>query len=238
LAFDADGKLLAVGGDGVYDVESGQRQFSVSGYSVAFSPNDKLLAVSGDGMYDIQNGEQRFKFASLNVMFSLDGKLIRTFYDTVYETETGVEIRTDSDFVKTFYPFYSMLTLDYSVYDTKTGEQILTTNDDWLISQPSIPIIAVSGTSTCLLLSIDPNPSSDVKGFLTIYNNDKANIRSTSGEVLAVQSGTLGTTAQAYDSQYQLWYKVNYAPNQFGWVSASVVDVALLPVNLPTESWR
>jgi WD40 repeat protein len=85
-----DEQLLALWRDGIYEVETGQLRFNISGHSPSFSPDSTLVAVGDDGIYDVVTGERRFAIAgSRTPLFSPDGSILAVGDDGVYDVATG-----------------------------------------------------------------------------------------------------------------------------------------------------
>ncbi|MBZ0307109.1 MAG: hypothetical protein K8I82_13650, partial [Anaerolineae bacterium] len=90
--FSPDGRWLAVGEDGVYEVETGQKMFSISGRGLTFSPDGRWLAVSEDGMYELETGEKKFSISGSYPVFSPDGHWLSVANDGVYDVAMGEKI--------------------------------------------------------------------------------------------------------------------------------------------------
>ncbi len=106
-SFSPDGKSLAIWQDGVYDVDSGKKRFSITGIdgnenllllapqTFDFSQDSSVLFVPNIGAYDLRTGQVRFTFGAV-VATSSDGRLIgdRTGNTKggVYEVATGARL--------------------------------------------------------------------------------------------------------------------------------------------------
>jgi hypothetical protein len=74
VIFSPDKTLLAIGGDGVYEVATGARRFAIQENVLSFSPDGALLAVA-DGVYEVATGERRFAIQGDEAEFSPNGDL-------------------------------------------------------------------------------------------------------------------------------------------------------------------
>jgi hypothetical protein len=93
--FDSTGAYLAVPGDGVYSVPSGEHILSFSNPQAAFaafSPASTVVAVDNDGVYDLATGERRFRITRGNPLFvQLDTQQYIATDFFLYELATGTE---------------------------------------------------------------------------------------------------------------------------------------------------
>jgi hypothetical protein len=93
--FSPDGMLMAVSGDGLYDLATGQRRFAVSGTKgtiLEFSPDGHFLAIYDDGLYEISSGEMVLDFSGKSPFFSPDGTLLAVSEDGLYDIQTREKV--------------------------------------------------------------------------------------------------------------------------------------------------
>jgi serine/threonine protein kinase/WD40 repeat protein len=144
LAFDPDGKLLAVGG-AVLDVASGElRYITGAAASAAFSPDGRMLATGADRvqLWDAATGARKFKVPHewhvTVVAISPDGKMLATGSNDgtvkVRVVASGKELRTlkahsPGDLSLAFSPDGTILATSLSCPDHKTRVWDLTTGE-------------------------------------------------------------------------------------------------------------
>ena len=128
--FSSDGRWLAGSRDilgtsttYVYDVATGQMQFSFNGYSPIFSPDSIFLAVGGDAVYEIATGEKIINDIKLNLSFNPDSTLIAIWgNDMVYELPSGIPRFTFDGREPVFDPTGELLAVaDDGVYEVPSG---------------------------------------------------------------------------------------------------------------------
>lgn len=90
VEFSPDNTYIWVAGNGVYEIQTGERLFETEGTSALFSPDGGLIAVKDDGLYDLTTGIKRFAVSG-PLEFSPDGLLLEVF-DSLYDVRTGEKL--------------------------------------------------------------------------------------------------------------------------------------------------
>jgi WD40 repeat protein len=140
MQFSPDSKLIAVFGEGVYEIDSGKFRFPIS-VNGTFSPDSSAIAVELDGVYDVKTGKLLLSSSGIGI-FSPDSKLIAEAQDGVYVVATGERLFPITDWGH-FSPDGKYIAVAHDgVYEVETGQRLFAT--------PGIyggPIFSPDGTS-------------------------------------------------------------------------------------------
>ncbi|MEP7284957.1 MAG: hypothetical protein ABI947_04225 [Chloroflexota bacterium] len=111
-----DGRLLAIDGDGIYDVNTGIKRLSLpTGVAVTFSADGSLIAMEGDGIYEAQTGKRISQ--------------IPTLHNEGYYAEVGYA----KDFASTVFSLNKQLIADdRALYEVSTGAKLADGNVHFL----------------------------------------------------------------------------------------------------------
>src|SRR5207249_3937860 len=90
LAFSHNGKYLAVGKDGVYEVASAKRLFDITGPFARYSDDDQLVAVGEDHVYEVVSGRSLSSMGSQPYFHFMPGS-----HDLLYNSGAIVDVTTD-----------------------------------------------------------------------------------------------------------------------------------------------
>jgi WD40 repeat protein len=155
MAFSPDSSLVVVTQDGLYEIETGERRFTLPNlsYRATFSPDGTLLVADLD-VFDVQTGDFQYRLpldprsGELPVItFSPDSSSFLSSFDALYDAATGERRFSIFRYTGVFSPDSSLLVLsEDGLYDVKTGDQRFKVEGDSPLFSPDGAFL-VTGTS-------------------------------------------------------------------------------------------
>jgi WD40 repeat protein len=119
--FSPDSAHVVVYSDGVYEVSTGRKIFSISGFA-RFSSDGSLLAAE-NGLYDVRRGERIYNIVGLDT-FSPDNELVAGD-NGIYSVATGQNLISLSSDYFDFNSDGTLFGIPNAVYDTLTEDIVL-----------------------------------------------------------------------------------------------------------------
>jgi len=230
--FSPDGTLLAVEKDGIYEVAKGKKRFDLFGYNPVFSPDGTLftlVTISGSGIYEVATGKERFPITGYHPVFSPDGLLLAVPKDGLYEVATGNKRFDISNNTVSFSPDGTLLAVaSDGIYDTAAGNKLLDTPSSSSFS-PDGTLLAITTNGICVLYGSAKNQWPFQVGVIRASSKNIRRKPNTTAVILGTADGVFEVIGRTTKGD---WYQVIYGDGT-GWIAASVVNVVLMPDDIP-----
>ncbi len=141
--FSPDSSLIAVGGKGVYDIDTASLIFEHPNARMNFTSDNHYLSVDRRALYNLKTGEQLLQFSSF-AAFSPDNRFLLVEDDGLYELKTLKRHLPGIGF-GAFSPDGRWLAVSRdAVYDLQTLEQHFTINGINPVFSPDSALLAVN----------------------------------------------------------------------------------------------